>query len=233
MENSDFTKEDSAFDETSQMTNKWIMDTCSIITSIYNRQLKTTLDFYRSVFNSIPGANKNGHEYSKNFIPAFFSGNDFLKSMFLPFKSFNSDQSLIDMFNSQFEDILKQASEFNTRLFYIFQEEYKNKQVNWNEFNKIIDEEWKNLRNITTTLHQSYTTRLNHSPELTKKLLREINNQFEMITDRNKKMWAELINTLQVHEKAENASDKTESQNEPERKYEQTKKFGKSELAHH
>src|SRR5205823_558568 len=94
------------------------------------------------LFDSLSGAVRN------NATPSFFNGNEFLNLMSRPFNPFSSNNNWMNFFSMRMEDMQKQISEFNNRLFNILQEDVKNKQANRNEFNKLIEEEWKSVQNI-------------------------------------------------------------------------------------
>jgi hypothetical protein len=225
MEKTNFSKTDGVFDETTKMTNKWLADTCSVMTNFYDKQLKTAMGFYTNLFDSFSGSDK-GRYTNMNFISPFFAGINFYKSMMSPFNAFRSDYSFVDSFTTHFEDLNKQMREFNTRLFTLFMEDLKNRQVNWNAFNKVIEEEWKTAQNSINSFQEAYMKRLNHSLEFNKKLVREMSDEFEMAASRNKKMWADLLKTTEMNSK-------TEQEKEPERKDGQSKKQGKTELTYH
>jgi hypothetical protein len=225
MEKTNFNKTEGTFDETTKMANNWLADTCSVMSDIYDKQLKTTLGFYNNFFNSITETNKDGNN-STNFTSPFFKWNPFMNSMFKPFNSFKWDSSSVEFFTSQFAETQKQMNEFNTRLFALAQEELKNNQNNWNEFNKIVEEQRKNTQNIVNSLLEIYSKKLNQSIELNKKLAQEISAQFETVANKNKKNWSDLLKTTET-----NGS--TEKENETERKEAQSKRQGKTELVNH
>jgi hypothetical protein len=224
MEKTNFNNE-GAFDETTKMTNKWLTDTCSVMSDIYEKQLKTTMSFYNNLFGSFSGTNKDG-DNSTNFVSPFFKWNPFMNSMFKPFNSLKWDSSSVDFFTSQFADAQKQMNEFNTRLFTMAQEELKNNQNNLNEFNKIFEEQRKTMQNIVNSLFEIYSKKLNQSIELNKKMAQEISNQFESVANKNKKNWSDLLKTTET-----NGS--TEKESESERKETQSKRQGKTEFANH
>jgi len=228
MEKTNF-KTDGVFDETTKMANKWLADTCSVMTNIYDKQLKTTLGFYDTLFNSFSGTEKDGQAHS-NFIPSFFAGTEIFKSMLRPFNSFASNGNSLTFFTSQLGELYKQMSEFNSKLFASMQEDLKNRQSDWNElrekYNKIIEEQWRFTQNMVNSLQEIYVKQMNHSMELNKKLQREMNEQFEQAADRNKKIWSDLTKT-------NGTTDKSEKENEPERKDGTHKKQGRGELIHH
>src|ERR1700741_5492102 len=147
MEKTNFNTSDGVFDETTKMTNKWLADTCSVMSDIYDKQLKTTMSFYNNFFNSFSETNKDGNN-SANFVSFFLKWNPFINSMFKPFNSLKWDSSSVDFFTSQFAETQKQMNEFNTRLFTLAQEELKNNQNNLNEFNKIFEEQRKTTQNM-------------------------------------------------------------------------------------
>ncbi len=216
MEKTNTNKSEGLFNETTQMTNKWLSDTCSAMTNIYDKQLKATLGFYNGLFDSLSGA------VSQNTTNSF-NGNEFLNLMTRPFNPFSANNNWFNFFSARIEEIQKQINEYNNRLFSIFQDDVKNRQANRDEFNKLIEEEWKAVQNIANSFQETYIKQLNQSFELNKKLSREINNQFALAADRNKKYWANLMKTEEFEE---------ETKTEPENRNGQTKKNFKTEFAH-
>ncbi|HXB42136.1 MAG TPA: hypothetical protein VNZ49_16465 [Bacteroidia bacterium] len=225
MEKTNFNKTANTFDETTKITNKWLADTCSVMSNIYDKQLKTTLDFYNNFYNSFSGTNRN--EYSHlHFNPLFFKGSELFQSIFNPFKFFNQDTDFAEAFTSQFEEVNKQIHKLNERLAELFQEEFKNSQTNWNEFGKMVEEELKHMQSNGSSIIEAYTKRLNSSLEFNKKLLQEMNNQFEIAITRNKRSWSDFIKNYQTKER-------NEKENESERRDGQSKKHNKTELVQH
>ncbi|HWY12633.1 MAG TPA: hypothetical protein VN026_14970 [Bacteroidia bacterium] len=218
--NTNTNRSEGVFNETTQMTNKWLSDTCSAMTNIYDKQLKATLSFYNGLFDSLSGA---ARQNTTNSFPSFFNGNEFLNLMTRPFNPFSVNSNWFNFFSGRLEEIQKQISEYNNRLFSIFQEDVKNRQANRDEFNKLIEEEWKAMQNITKTFQETYVKQLNQSFELNKKLCQEINNQFTLAADRNKKYWSDLMKTEEFEE---------ETKTEAENRNGQTKKNYKTEFAH-
>src|SRR5947209_2212042 len=91
--NANANKTDGLINETTQMTNKWLSDTCSVMTNIYDKQLKATLGFYNGLFDSLSGAVR------QNTTPSFFNGNEFLNLMSRPFNPFSSNNNWVNYFS--------------------------------------------------------------------------------------------------------------------------------------
>ncbi|MGZ3864514.1 MAG: hypothetical protein ACXVPN_16480 [Bacteroidia bacterium] len=221
MEKTNMNKTNEVFDETSRMTSKWLSDSCSVMANFYEKQLKNVWDTYSTFFDSAQGE-KNGYAHA-GYLSPFVFGNNLYRSMMGPFNLMKPDHNYAGFINNYFEDLNKQARDFKNRIFSVWAEEFKNNYANWDEFNKLMEEEWKVTQRRVNSMHDSYMKHLNSSIELNKKLADEMSNAFETAVAMNKKMWDDLT-------KKPETSDKTEK--ETERKEWHPKKHSR-ELAHH
>lgn len=209
MEKTNTHKTSEAFDESSRMTSKWWTDSCYAMANLYEKQLKNVWDAYTHFFDTNTGFDKNEHSRFNHFSPFAF-GNNFYRSMQMPFTIFKQDHNYIGVLSNYFEEVNKQVREFKNRMFALWAEEFKNNYANWDEFNKLMEEEWSATQGRINSLHEAYMKRFNNSVEFNKRLAHEMSAGFEMAIARNKKMWDDILRKPENSEKPEKEHDRKE-----------------------
>jgi hypothetical protein len=215
------------FDGTNHAANKWITDMSSIMMNIYNQQSNLVVGFYNNFFNFIPGMNRTPWNTAMNSANQF--KNDGLASMFTPFNSFKTDGRL-NLLTFQYEDVYKQAMEFNNKCAIEFQKQFQNLQTNFNEVNQklqeIVEAEWKAVQKGINSLTETYNKQGNFSAETNRKFMEEVHHQLALATKRNEQMWADVL------KKTQSSDHKTEKENEHKEKENEHANFKKQNKAH-
>ncbi|MGZ3866508.1 MAG: hypothetical protein ACXVNR_08965 [Bacteroidia bacterium] len=208
MEKTNTHKTSEAFDETSRMTSKWWADNCSSMANFYEKQLRNVWGAYSNFFDAT-GSDKNGYSRANQFSPFGF-GSNFYRSLLSPFNLFKQDHNYTAAASNYFEEVNKQVRDFKNRMFALWTEEFKNSYANWDEFNKLMEQEWSATQNRINSLHEAYMKHLNNSLEFNKKIASEMNVGFETAIASNKKMWDEILKKTENPEKTEKETDRKE-----------------------
>jgi uncharacterized membrane-anchored protein YhcB (DUF1043 family) len=183
---------------------KWLNDLSSTMMNMYSKQSNLMTNFYSNFFSFFPGNNKNLWNPNVNFLDPLWKNNS-LKSFFVPFNSWGTNEPMFNLLTAQFEEAYNQSTAFNDKCAGMLQKKYQNLQTNWGALNekvqKVLEEEWKTTGGIVNSMVETYNKQNNSSSESNKQLIAEIQNQFALTAKRNENFWAQLIKTTPVDDK--------------------------------
>jgi len=222
MEQTNLTKTSEMLNETNQIATKWFNDANTSMMNIFKKQLNTSMDFYNNLFNSFSGLSKNN--WGTSFNSPLTNSNEIMKSMFSMF-NFKMDGNSSNPFSTPFDNIYKQMLDLNNNWMSSMQKEFKDRRSEWSEtsekYRGLMEEELKATRNILNSMMEAYNKQMDFSSEANKKLLQEIDGQFNSISKQSEIILADILKAAKIS---------TEKESGAESKQAQTKKYGKVEV---
>lgn len=167
--------------ENAKAAGKIFNDTNTALMDMYSKQLNLAIGFYTNFLNAAMGGIKNWNQDSS--YTDFFQINDGFQNPFL----------------TAFTKISNQLLEYNRNLFRDFNSEAKNNYSDWTEagkkYKETIDLRLEAYKNIFKSTIEAYNKHLDSSIETNKKMMEDINAQFNSVVKSSQKFWADILNT--------------------------------------
>ena len=187
-----------------QTTNKWFNEANSTIMDMYNKQANLVLGFYSNLFHSMPGMNKNSWMPNMNF-GATHDGHDFINPFTSAYSWFKPNNSFMNLFDTQYQDMYKQFVEHNNIWNSFGHKRGQEMQKNWNEATRkmqdIIEKELKIRNEAANNIIDVCNKQMDFSMELNRKFMEELNNQFNIAFKRSEKFYSDAFKETQSNEK--------------------------------
>lgn len=168
---------------------KWFNDSATAMMEIYNRQLNLTMSFYDNLFSMFP-AFGNVWSRNKNLTEAFNANTDLGKWMWRPFTIGNVVPT--NPFMDLFDKTYKQLLEYNRNLFSSFTE--TELEPIGKKYQESITSQLEASKKITNSIQEAFNKQLEVAAESDKKLLDEINGQFNTLMKQNQEFWTAVLN---------------------------------------
>ncbi len=202
-------KSNDTFREGAKVFEKWLNDSNSAITDIYNKQLNLTTKFYDNLLNSTVGNSSNFWD-GRSLVDSFFKG-DLVKRFSFPFSGNGNGNSILTPSLTNFENSYKQMVEFNRNWLSAYSERYNKNNSEWNtiseDYMKLFEKRLESSKKIFNSYVESFDNGLDFSVKNNKKILEEITEQFNLLNNQSQKFWADILKTTEIKTEEEKIKD--------------------------
>lgn len=212
------TKTNEALLEGAKVAEKWLTDTSTAMMEIYNKQLNLATGYYTNFLNSTLGNNKGWND-NNGFSESFFS-NNLLKNFSIPL---NGNGNLFATpFQAAIENVFKQIGEYNKNLLAAFNNQVKHSEIDLSvinsEYIETVEKRLDATKNIFNRLSEAYNKEFEFATENNKKILEEINEQFNTVIKQNQKFWSDAFKQIQPSFDGEEKKQKENTSGENKKK---------------
>lgn len=190
--------------ESVKIAEKWFNDTKTAVSGIFTKQFNFTMDLYTEMFNSLSANNKRWNN-NKDFTEMYFNNMTNITKWFSTpnnngFTVF-SNAAVSNPYLFLMDKMYKQTMEFNSNLFSSFNSTAKNSETEWNTFNNeyklIFDRQLQASKAIFESVSNAYGKQLNYAADTNKKMMEELNEQYNSMLKQNQKIWKDAFKNEQ------------------------------------
>ena len=170
----------------------------SAINEFYQKQQNLVFGFYNNMFNPMLGMGKSNYWGNPNWnFNNLFNGNGNMQSFSNPLQWMKTNDGNLNMFNTSYENFIKQLSEYNQNWLNTILNSFQLKQSGWETINEkyqeLVEKRWEATKGVISALNDVYTKKMDFSIEANTKMYSELSAQMNKALKSNEEFWNSVV----------------------------------------
>ena len=198
METKNSKQTNGTLNENAETLNNSFNVASSAMNEFYQKQQNLVFGFYNNMFNPMLGMGKSNYWGNPNWnFNNLFNGNGNMQSFSNPLQWMKTNDGNLNMFNTSYENFIKQLSEYNQNWLNTILNSFQLKQSGWETINEkyqeLVEKRWEATKGVISALNDVYTKKMDFSIEANTKMYSELSAQMNKALKSNEEFWNSVV----------------------------------------
>ncbi len=216
METKTSSKTGEMFTEGSKIANKWFSDYASVMTDIFNKQMKMVSGFYGNLFRMFSDEGNKAMQQTVRFPDWMQAGNPFLSAFYGNGNGHGSGTKMNgENFMSGFNSFISQMNDANLRMLNTFNQSLVNTDA-WKDvrekYESFMEDQYESTKKIMDAYADTYRKQIDFANEINRTLLETVSRQMNDMVQQSQDFWNEIGKTYSSEPNATKRKSEEKSQ---------------------